>query len=113
MSVNIGSDNSTDELRIDSISKAARQTGYKTDGTVATAYAVRDYYRASISTNLVAAASTSPFFASFTVPLMVMLFWATTALKQNRKMNPKKYFICRKIKVAKLCKPLQPPTLQD
>lgn len=63
MSVNIGSDNSTDELRIDSISKAARQTGYKTDGTVATAYAVRDYYRASISTNLVAAASTSPFFA--------------------------------------------------
>ena len=63
MSVNIGSDNSTDELRIDSISKAARQTGYRTNGTVTPEYSVRDHYRASVTTNLVASAGTSPFFA--------------------------------------------------
>jgi hypothetical protein len=63
MGLTIKSDNSTDELRVDATSKAARVTGYRIDGTVIPDYATRNYYRASCAVNLVAAASTSPFFA--------------------------------------------------
>jgi hypothetical protein len=63
MGLVIKSTGSTTELIVDPNSNAMRQTGYKADGTVVAAYATRDYYRASVAVNLVAAAGTAPFFA--------------------------------------------------
>lgn len=59
----IKSANSEDQLIIDPISKAARITGYKPDGSLATGFAIRNHYRAATTAVFAAAAGTSPFFA--------------------------------------------------
>src|SRR3990167_4185570 len=59
----IRSSATTDELIIDTTSKAARVTLYRTDGTIVPAFDIRNYYRASVAASFVAPAGTTPFFA--------------------------------------------------
>jgi len=51
------------EMTVDLVSSAARITGYKPDGIILPAYAVRNHYRAVTAVVFAAPAGTTPFFA--------------------------------------------------